>query len=63
MFIKIEIALQHNWERAVLLNSGLQQDHQAIKCQVLHKANILKMLAQAPPTSCLHMHKPALVIQ
>jgi hypothetical protein len=30
MFIKIEIALQHNWERAVLLNSGLQQDHQAI---------------------------------
>jgi hypothetical protein len=25
------MALQHNWEREVLLNSGLKQDHQAIK--------------------------------
>jgi hypothetical protein len=32
--IKIEIGLQHNWERAVLLNSGLQQDHQAISARL-----------------------------
>jgi hypothetical protein len=34
MCIKIEIGLQHKWGREVLLNSGLKQDHQPIKCQV-----------------------------
>jgi hypothetical protein len=33
-FIKIEIGLQHNWERVVLLNSGLKQDPQAISARL-----------------------------
>jgi hypothetical protein len=46
-FIKIEIGLQHNWKRAVLLNSGLPQDHQAISARMLLPKSVNNFVAYA----------------